>query len=80
MAQPASAGRVQPNRRSDMANSRPIHPLYGGVIRDKCKTANPTVLKAYKAVGEDLLKDYHGQEKADLQSALKELDAAIAKH
>jgi hypothetical protein len=80
MAQPASAGRLQPNRRSDMANSGPIRPLYGGVIRDKCKTANPTVLKAYKAVGEDLLKDYHGEEKADLQSALKELDAAIAKH
>jgi hypothetical protein len=57
-----------------MAYSGPIRPLYGGVIRDKCKTANPTVLKAYKTVGEDLLKDYQGEEKADLQSALNELE------
>jgi len=47
MAQPASSGRLQPNRRSDMAYSGPIRPLYGGVIRDKCKTANPAVLKAW---------------------------------
>jgi hypothetical protein len=57
-----------------------VRPLYGGVIRDKCKTADPALLKAYKAVGQDLLKDYDGEAKADLQSALKELDAAIAKH
>ena len=30
-----------------MAYSGPIRPLYGGVIRDKCKTANPAVLKAW---------------------------------
>jgi hypothetical protein len=63
-----------------MSYSGGARPLYGGVIRDKCKTADPALLKAYKAVGHDLLKDYDGEAKADLQSALKELDAAIAKH
>jgi hypothetical protein len=60
--------------------SGPIRPLYGVIIRDKCKTANPTVLKAYKAVAEDLVKDYEGDAKTELQAAIKELDAAIGKH
>jgi hypothetical protein len=62
-----------------MAYSGPIRPLYGVIIRDKCKTADAATLKAYKIVAEDMLKDHQGPDAADLKESLKELDAAIAK-
>jgi len=62
-----------------MAYSGPIRPLYGVIIRDKCKTADAATLKAYKIVAEDLLKDHQGPDAADLKDSLKELNAAIAK-
>ncbi len=43
-----------------MANSGTIRPLYGMIIRDKCKSAHPATLKAYKTAAEDLLKDHSG--------------------
>jgi hypothetical protein len=58
--------------------SGPIRPLYGVIIRDKCKSADLNTLKAYKTVGHDLLKDHHGSDVDDLKASLKELDAAIA--
>ena len=61
-----------------MAYSGPIRPLYGVIIRDKCKTADANTLKAYKTVAEDLLKDHEGPDAKDLKDSLKELDAAIA--
>jgi uncharacterized protein DUF1843 len=61
-----------------MASSGTIRPLYGVVIRDKCKSADVDTLKAYKTVAEDLLKDHDGADAKDLQEALKELDTAIA--
>ena len=61
-----------------MATSGPIQPLYGVIIRDKCKYADANTLKAYKTVAEDLLKDHSGSDTADLKAAVKELDAAIA--
>ena len=61
-----------------MASSGTIRPLYGVVIRDKCKSADASTLKAYKTVAEDLLKDYGGPDAADLKDALKDLDKAIA--
>ena len=61
-----------------MATSGPIRPLYGVIIRDKCKYADLSTLKAYKTVGHDLLKDYGGSDADDLKASLKELDAAIA--
>ena len=60
------------------ASSGPIRPLYGVIIRDKCKYADLNTLKAYKTVGHDLLKDYHGSEADDLKASLKELDTAIS--
>ena len=57
-----------------MASSGTIRPLYGVVIRDKCKSADASTLKAYKTVAEDLLKDHSGPDAADL----KDLDNAIA--
>jgi hypothetical protein len=55
-----------------------IQPLYGAVIRDKCKTADLDTLKAYKIVGHDLLKNHSGPDAADLKAALKDLDTTIA--
>jgi hypothetical protein len=55
-----------------------IRPLYGVVIRDKCKTADPDTLKAYKKVAEDLLKDTSGPDADDLKKALAELDKVLA--
>jgi len=64
MAQPSSGG---------------IQPLYGVIIRDKCKTADPATLRAYKTVAEDLLKGAGGGADAqDLRDAVKELDQALA--
>jgi hypothetical protein len=60
-----------------MANSGPIRPLYGVIIRDKCKTADLPTLKAYQAVGHDLLKDHTGSDAADLRASLGDLDKAI---
>jgi hypothetical protein len=59
------------------SGSGTIVPLYGVIIRDKCKLTDLGTLNAYKTVGHDLLKDHHDQ---DLADALKDLDKAIAKH
>jgi hypothetical protein len=61
-----------------MASSGTIRPLYGVVIRDKCKSSDVDTLKAYKTVAEDLLKDHAGDDAKDLQEAVKELDKVIA--
>ena len=61
-----------------MASSGAIRPLYGVVIRDKCKSSEVDTLKAYKTVAEDLLKDHDGPDAKDLAEAVKELDKAIA--
>jgi hypothetical protein len=62
------------------SGSGTIRPLYGVIIRDKCKSADLDTLKAYKVVGHDLLKGHSGDDADDLKAALKELDQAIAKH
>lgn len=62
------------------SGSGTIRPLYGIIIRDKCKSADLDTLKAYKVVGNDLLKGHSGADADDLKAALKELDQAIAKH
>ncbi|MBR0751651.1 hypothetical protein JQ604_05615 [Bradyrhizobium jicamae] len=54
-----------------------IRPLYGVIIRDKCKYADLNTLKAYKTVANDLLKDHNGADADDLKASLKDLDAAI---
>jgi hypothetical protein len=59
------------------SGSGTIRPLYGVIIRDKCKLTDLETLKAYKVVGHDMLKDHKDK---DLEDALKELDKAIAKH
>jgi len=56
-----------------------IVPLYGVVIRDKCKTADPATLRAYKTVAEDLLKGATGPDADDLKKSLGELDAVLNK-
>jgi hypothetical protein len=61
-----------------MASSGTIRPLYGVIIRDKCKYADVNTLSAYKTVAEDLLKDHSGPDADDLREAVKELDKAIA--
>jgi hypothetical protein len=63
---------------TQMASSGTIRPLYGVIIRDKCKSADKDTLVAYKKVAHDLLKDYSGADADDLKSAVKELDQAIA--
>ena len=63
-----------------MTTSGTIRPLYGVIIRDKCKSSDVNTLKAYKVVAEDLLKDVTGPDAKDLAEAVKELDTAIAKH
>jgi hypothetical protein len=55
-----------------------IQPLYGVIIHDKCKTADVSMLKAYRTVVDDLLKGASGPAAAELKTALGELDAAIA--
>jgi hypothetical protein len=62
------------------SGSGTIRPLYGVIIRDKCKSADLDTLKAYKVVGHDLLKGHSGADADDLKAALKDLDQAIAKH
>jgi hypothetical protein len=62
-----------------MASSGTIQPLYGVIIRDKCKSANVDTLKAYRTVAYDLLKDYSGDDTKDLAAAVKELEEVIAK-
>ena len=61
-----------------MTSSGTIRPLYGVIIRDKCKSSDVNTLKAYKIVAEDLLKDHKGSDAKDLADAVKELDHAIA--
>jgi len=56
-----------------------IVPLYGVIIRDKCKTADGATLRAYKTVAEDLLTGTSGPDADDLRASLKDLDAALAK-
>ena len=60
-----------------MATSGTIRPLYGVIIRDKCKSADVDTLKAYKVVAEDMLKSHQGPDADDLKEAVKELDHAI---
>jgi hypothetical protein len=62
------------------SGSGTIRPLYGVIIRDKCKSSDLETLKAYKVVGHDLLKGHTGTDAKDLEEALKDLDKAIAKH
>jgi hypothetical protein len=59
-----------------MPNSGGIQPLYGVIIRDKCKSSDLDTLKAYQKVAYDLIKDY--PEAKDLAAATKELDQVIA--
>jgi hypothetical protein len=59
------------------SGSGTIRPLYGVIIRDKCKLTDLGTLNAYKVVGHDLLKDHPDK---DLEDALKDLDKTIAKH
>ena len=61
------------------AGSGGIVPLYGVIIRDKCKYADGATLRAYKTVAEDMLKGASGPEADDLRASLKDLDAALAK-
>jgi hypothetical protein len=55
-----------------------IQPLYGVVIRDKCKTADLSMLQAYRTVAHDLLKGASGPAADELKASLGELDKAIA--
>jgi hypothetical protein len=61
------------------SHSGGIRPLYGVIIRDKCKTADHDTLRAYKKVGEDLLKGASGPDADDLRASLKEIDKALGK-
>lgn len=61
------------------SGSGTIRPLYGVIIRDKCKSADVDTLKAYKTVVQDLQKD-KGPDAEELASLSKELDHAIAKY
>ena len=60
-----------------MSYSGTIRPLYGVIIRDKCKTADLNTLKAYRAVAQDMAND-NGPDAKELGDSIKELDAAIA--
>jgi hypothetical protein len=55
-----------------------IQPLYGVIIRDKCKMADVNTLKAYRTVANDLLKGASGPGANDLKASLGDLDKAIA--
>ena len=61
-----------------MATSGGIQPLYGVVIRDKCKTADLSTLQAYRTVANDLLKGASGPAADELKASVAELDQAIA--
>ena len=61
------------------SGSGTIRPLYGVIIRDKCKSADVDTLKAYRTVAQDMLKD-KGPDAEELAGSIKELDQAIAKH
>jgi hypothetical protein len=62
-----------------MASSGTIRPLYGVIIRDKCKSSDVDTLKAYRTVAYDLLKDYKaGPDVDDLKESVKELEKVIA--
>jgi hypothetical protein len=63
---------------TSMTSSGTIRPLYGVIIRDKCKSADLDTLMAYRTVAQDLLKDHKGPDAKDLAEAVKELDKAIA--
>jgi hypothetical protein len=54
-----------------------IRPLYGVVIRDKCKTADLPTLQAYRTVANDMLKGASGTDADDLKASLGDLDKAI---
>jgi hypothetical protein len=58
-----------------------IRPLYGVIIRDKCKHAPPATLQAYKTVAQDLLNDAAPTDPdvQELKDVIKELEAALAK-
>jgi hypothetical protein len=64
-----------------MAQSGGIRPFYGVIIHDKCKTASPDTLRAYKTVAEDLLKDPHSgyKDSQELKDALKACEHALSK-
>ena len=64
-----------------MAYSGGIRPFYAVIIHDKCKTASPDILRAYKTVAEDLLKDpNHGyKDNAELKEAITACDDALGK-
>jgi len=61
------------------AHSGGVRLLYGVIIRDRCKTADPDTLRAYKKVAEDLLKHPNagGGDKQELQDSIKEIDKAL---
>jgi hypothetical protein len=61
-----------------MSHSGTIRPLYGVVIRDKCRTADLATLKAYHVVAKDLLKTNSGPEADDLRASLTDLEHAIS--
>lgn len=56
-----------------------IRPLYGIIIKDRCKSAPPETLSAYLQVARDLLKDAAGDEKKELETAISDLKTALAK-
>jgi hypothetical protein len=56
-----------------------IRPLYGVIIRDKCKSADAATLRAYKTVCEDLLKDASAEEKKELNDSIQTIDKALKK-
>ena len=55
-----------------------IQPLSGVIIHDKCKTADLSMLHAYRTVANDLLKGASGPAADELKASLGELDKAIA--
>ena len=61
-----------------VASSGTIRPLYGVIIRDRCKSADAATLKAYKVVAQDMLKGLKGEDAKDLEDALKDVDKALA--
>ncbi len=64
-----------------MAQSGGVVPFYAVIIHDKCKTANPDLLRHYKAVAEDLLKDPKNgyKDSQELKDAIKACDHARSK-
>jgi len=51
--------------------------LYGVIIRDKMKTADEPTLRAYLAVGKDLLKGPDVAEAGDLEAAVADLEKRL---